>query len=129
MKTHPISLLTLRCPHCNQSKLLKPKSWFEFEDGCPLCNYRFEREEGYFWGAPWMINYPITAVAAIFIGIALKQHFGLSSLTLAAAISLCTVGLAILIYPFARALWMMGDHFFHPLSDSDRLISDKPLAK
>jgi uncharacterized protein (DUF983 family) len=129
MKTHISSLLALRCPHCNESKLLKPKSWFEFEPGCTRCNYRYEREEGYFWGAPWMINYPISAAAAIFLGIELKQSFGLSSLKLASAISLVTIALAVAIYPHARALWMIGDHMFHPLSEKDRLSDDKPLAK
>lgn len=76
-----------------------------------------------------MINYPISAAAAIFLGIELKQSFGLSSLKLASAISLVTIALAVAIYPHARALWMIGDHMFHPLSEKDRLSDDKPLAK
>lgn len=112
--------LRLRCPRCGITPLLRKGSWFQFEEGCHRCAYRYEREPGYFWGAPWMINYPLVAVLTLILAVwYLRSDLHLHSLVLATVISTVAVGMSLLIYPLARSLWMYGDHFFHPLNEND----------
>lgn len=112
--------LLLRCPRCGITPLRKQGSWFEFEEGCTRCGYRYEREPGYFWGAPWMINYPLVAVMTIVLTIFyLRSDMHLNSLVLASIVSGVAIGMSLFLYPFARSLWMYGDHLFHPLNDKD----------
>lgn len=113
----------MRCPYCLQTPLRKPGSWFEFKDGCPRCNYRYEREDGYFSGAPWMVTYPILAVAVLSIVIGFSSDLGLGSFKLMGAIALVAVMIGLGLYPFSRAIWMVLDHLLHPLQDKDQLQS------
>ncbi len=119
-RPHFGAVLRLRCPRCGITPLRKEGSWFEFDDGCARCGYRYEREPGYFWGAPWMINYPLVAVITLILGAwYLRSDLHFHSLILATIISTLAIALSLFLYPYARALWMYGDHFFHPLSDKD----------
>jgi uncharacterized protein (DUF983 family) len=122
------SIVTLRCPHCLQSRLRKENSWFDFKEGCKRCNYRYEREEGYFLGAPWMINYPLTSVISIAAGVYFYRYTEIHSSALAALLSVIAIGVGAFFYPYARAIWMVGDHIIHPLQDKDRLDFQLPLT-
>lgn len=52
-----ISLLKEKCPNCEQGDIFEYKgNVFLFKNPkmrkrCPVCNYIFEREPGYYWGA------------------------------------------------------------------------------
>ena len=105
-KVYLSSLLFLRCPHCNKTPLLKNGSWFDFKKGCDICGYDYEREEGYFWGAPFMLNYPITGAIGITSFVFLEPHLQLRRLFLAAIVSFIFCACALLLFPFAKALWM-----------------------
>lgn len=121
------AIFLLRCAYCGRTSFRKKNSWFDFADGCERCNYKFEREEGYFLGAPWMINYPLTSVISIGAGIYFYRYTDLHSLGLAGLLSAIAISFGILFYPFARAIWMVGDHLIHPIQERDRLNPDKPL--
>ena len=115
------AIVLLRCPHCLQQPLRKPGSWFEFNEGCPTCGYRYEREEGYFVGAPWMISYPILGIPGLIAAIRLypyfSQHYVMTIFGAILALGASVLGLA--FYPFARAIWLVADHLFNPLEDSE----------
>ena len=56
--------LCLRCPECGQSRIFAPWSdthnisqWMTPLERCPVCNYPYERESGYFLLSTWAINY------------------------------------------------------------------------
>lgn len=121
------SLPLLRCPYCVKSPLLKAGSWFEFQEGCPICRYAYERESGYFIGAPWMISYPligaICLVTAIYFYPLLAPRYGTLGLStlIAAVAAVC----GLLFYPYARAIWMFGDHVLNPLQESERGFQTK----
>ena len=110
------AICTLQCPYCLRRPLRKPGSWFQFEDGCPDCGYRYEREEGYFVGAPWMISYPLIGVLCLIFTVILYPIFAAQFGMLALALLLASGAsiLALLFYPFARAIWLVGDHLLHP---------------
>ncbi len=115
------AVLMLRCPYCLKQPLLKQGSWFEFEEGCPDCGYRFEREEGYFVGAPWMISYPLLGIPGLILAIRFypyfSQHYGMTAFGAVLALGACVLGLG--LYPFARAIWLVGDHMINPLEASE----------
>ena len=108
--------LRLRCPHCGETPLLQTGSWLTFRHGCEPCGYVFEREEGYFTGASWVVNYLVSgvsgaAVAAVLLwrapAVALEAVIGV-----AAAVG---IGIAVAFFPVAKAIWLWADHVLHPL--------------
>lgn len=125
-----LAIPKLKCPYCLRSPLLKQNSWFEFREGCPTCQYRYDREPGYFWGAPWMINYPITGIFTLFLLYTFyRADNRLHVLWIATIVSAAAIIFAVLFYPFARAIWLVGDHWLHPLTEEDALqpAADKVL--
>lgn len=62
-----VRVLTEKCPKCGQSHVFKQAGFFampEMKDKCEVCDYKFNREPGYFLGAMY-ISYGI----AVFFGI------------------------------------------------------------
>src|SRR5215472_7500570 len=49
ISTSLIRGLLLRCPNCGRGKLFR--KGFTMYEKCPVCGWRFEREEGYWTGA------------------------------------------------------------------------------
>ena len=112
-----LSSLFFLCPHCNETPLLKKKSWFDFREGCDKCGYKYDREEGYFWGAPFMLNYPITGdtlglIAYVYLEPALRDY---DVYVLSSIVCLIICASAMFLFPFAKALWMFLDHVVHPV--------------
>src|SRR5262245_11275954 len=112
------SALRLRCPYCGVTPLRSPRAWSQFRDGCEICRYRFEREEGYFTGAAWIITYTAAVLPAVALGLWLLWRFpeldGRSVAAITAAVGAAT---ALLLMPFGKALWLYTDHRLHPLAD------------
>lgn len=112
--------LRLRCVLCGRHPLQKKGSWFTFNQGCSSCCYLYEREEGYFTGAAWVIGYGFLAVALL--GFALITYTFFKSFS-PMQILLTSVSLSLpsclLFFPYSRSLWMYMDHYFHPLEALD----------
>lgn len=118
-------LLRMRCPYCGQTPLMA--SWFQFQRGCRDCDFRFEREIGYFTGASWMVMFPIVALVGFAMAavlLVLVPH--LDGLVVAAICSVAMVGVGILVMPLSMALWLYIDHGIHPLNEDDTY--DKELV-
>ena len=56
------------CPECGISPIFTPMrnvrtlyDWFTPLDGCPICGYAYEREQGYFLLSIWGLNYGLIA--------------------------------------------------------------------
>src|SRR3954462_15734478 len=74
--------LRLRCPECGVSRIFKPwrqtrsfDDWFRTLDGCPICNYVYEREQGYFLLAIWGVNYGLIAGGGLAISLIVDAIF------------------------------------------------------
>ncbi len=116
--------LRLKCVHCGRSPLLKNGSFVTFEDGCPNCNYRYEREIGYFSGASWMMNYTFAALMAMLSGAYMVwKHSDAGDFVVAGVPAFLGGSAAFLFIPWGRSLWMWFDHMAHPLTDADILSS------
>jgi uncharacterized protein (DUF983 family) len=108
--------LRLRCPVCGQGKLFR--SWISMYPTCSHCHTRFEREPGFFLGSIY-INYGLTALivviaypALLFNGIVAEKPLLIGSL-------IFTVIFPILLFPWARSLWLAFDQFHDPRPPSE----------
>jgi uncharacterized protein (DUF983 family) len=114
--------LLLKCPHCGISKLLKPGSFITFDVGCTRCNYRYEREIGYFSGASWMMNYAVASFVAMLAGgYMVWKHSDAGDLIVAGIPALFGGVSAFVFIPWGRSFWLWLDHILHPLSEADQL--------
>lgn len=116
-----LAVLSLKCLYCRQTTLQKPGSWFYFRQGCSECDYRFERESGYFTGASWMIGYPLLAGQGLGLCALFKLWIfpGWHINAVIALVSVISLFLTALLHPFSMAIWMYLDHHLHPLGDGD----------
>jgi uncharacterized protein (DUF983 family) len=103
--------MRLRCPLCGQGRLFR--SGLIMHDGCPHCGVKFEREPGFFLGSIY-INYGLTALIVsiaypllLVNGVVAKQPLLIGSLAF-------TVVFPILLFPWARSLWLGFDQWRDP---------------
>jgi hypothetical protein len=88
--------------------------WFFPLDGCPECGYAYEREQGYFLLATWVVNYGLVAGGGLAVGLVLQSFTTMSTtaivLLLAAVMPLASVACA----RHAKAVFLAIDHYFDP---------------
>jgi len=116
----------LQCPVCGLQPLFKPvgqissiTDWFETLPGCPHCNYKYDREPGYFMLALWSLDYGTAALVGIAIMLVLVNFFALSTWQLLLFTLLPTFLFALLFVRHSKAFYLAIDHyFFH--NDRDR---------
>ena len=105
--------LRQRCPVCGRGKIFK--GWIKTYERCPVCNYAFEREPGYYTGAV-AVNLVVSEllITVIAVPMAASQTVPLSVLIVLG----CTLPflLPLLFYRPTKSLWMSFDHFVHPAS-------------
>ncbi len=103
--------LLLRCPVCGQGKLFR--RGFKMYEQCPVCHFRFEREEGYFSSA-MAIDLVLSEliVAAAIIPIAADVNIPVLPVLLIGAPF--PFILPVLFYWHSRSIWMNMDHFLNP---------------
>ena len=122
MKPKFINCLRMRCLYCGKTKLLKEKSWFDFGEGCNECDYRYEREAGYYTGASWLINFPVTSVLAFVLGAYLYTTLNdVSSQQVALAVSFFIILFGIAFFPWNSKLFICwsSNPDFHVDGDFD----------
>ena len=106
-----------RCGRCGAKGIFR--SYFQLEERCPRCGYKFEREEGFFTGV-YLINYGITAIllvieifAFLIVAVASNGDVALWPWLLGgAAIAVFT---PLLVYPVAKSTWAAVDLAARPL--------------
>ena len=102
-----------RCPVCGRGKIFK--GWIKTYERCPVCNYAYEREPGYYTGAV-AVNLVVSEllITVIAVPMAASQTVPLSVLIVLG----CTLPflLPLIFYRPTKSLWMSFDHFVHPAS-------------
>jgi uncharacterized protein (DUF983 family) len=106
--------LRQRCPVCGKGKIFQ--GIFKTYERCPVCNFTYEREPGYYTGA-MAANLVISEllIAAVAIPVAASQAFSIPEMAII-GIVMC-VGLPLLLYRPTKSLWMSLDHVLHPIED------------
>jgi len=62
-----VNILKEKCPNCGKGHVFEKMSIFQFPEmkkNCEVCNYRFDREPGYFLGAMYL-SYGLAVVQGI----------------------------------------------------------------
>jgi uncharacterized protein (DUF983 family) len=116
----PLSTLLIRafrkrCPRCGAGKIFK--SFWALHDNCPNCDYRFEREEGYWVGAI-IINTAVTETLflAVFLTILFASLPDIRWLPLLATALVLNGIFPVVFFPYSKTIWMGLNMYFNPAS-------------
>ena len=107
-----VHILNNECPHCHKGKVFNEKNIFlnigfpKMNQYCSHCNYKFEKEPGYFFGAMY-VNYGLTVAQGIATYLIAQQFFTeLFDLRIIAIIGLIIIALAPFNIRLSRLLWI-----------------------
>lgn len=62
-----VNILTEKCPKCGKGQVFEKRNIFQFpvmKNNCETCDYKFDREPGYFLGAMYL-SYALAVLQAI----------------------------------------------------------------
>jgi uncharacterized protein (DUF983 family) len=101
----------LRCPRCGKAPLFR--SGYTTYRRCPVCQWRFEREEGYWTGA-MAVNLVVAEllIAAVVIPLAWSGAPTIPLLILSLPLPIL---IPVLFYWHAKAYWIAIDFLIHPV--------------
>lgn len=126
--------LRLRCPECGESPIFKPLSetrsvhdWMHPLEKCPRCNYRYEREAGYFLLSTWALNYGIVGglglLAAFYVE--WNWHPPLWKTILCVAVPVLVSNF--LFVRHSKAIFLAFDHHMDPHVKEDAALNTKDV--
>jgi uncharacterized protein (DUF983 family) len=108
--------ITLRCPVCGRGHLFS--SPFRMNKNCPACQFKFEREEGYYTSS-MALNLIVSEVitAAVVLPLAANPNVPILP-ALLFGIPLAII-LPALLFHHTRGIWLCMDHYLNPAPSSD----------
>jgi uncharacterized protein (DUF983 family) len=127
MKTRTVwstlgSIFRQRCPRCRAGNIFRSSIFRGFPkmcERCPVCDLKFQREEGYFLGAMYisfgLALVTIALIAALLWGI---TGWWITKATICAVVLFLPLAPAISL--FARVLWIYLDQAFDPEPPASR---------
>jgi|SRR5581483_8901578 len=107
-----VAILRQRCPRCRDGRVFNERG--RMHPACPVCQLKFEREQGYFLGAMY-ISYGLAC--AVLISATLIAHVLLPEADLmwiSLAVSILFVPLAPTVFRYSRVLWLHFDVWSWP---------------
>ncbi len=106
--------LLLRCPRCGEGPLYK--RGYTMYEACPVCGWRYEREEGYWTGA-MAVNLVIAELIVTAVVVPLSAYLAITHQSLAALIFLLPLPIVLpfLLYWHAKSFWMAIDLMLNPV--------------
>ena len=107
--------LRLKCPRCGVGKLFK--GWF-MEERCSGCQFKYEREPGYFLGSIYF-NYGWTCLSMTVAYMVLHVALEIENLYVVPPLALYAFSFPVFFHRYARAIWLAFDCNFdhHDLQD------------
>lgn len=105
--------LILRCPKCGKGKLYR--HLYTMYDACPVCGWRFEREQGYWTGA-MAVNLVITEFLIAFAVVPLAL-IGVPAAPLLIVGIPVTIALPFVFYRHSKSFWMGIDFLLNPTKE------------
>lgn len=109
--TKVIDALNCKCPNCKKGKIFKNRGNIilfnipKMNDRCPVCNYKFERETGFFFGAMF-VSYALAAGQMIISMILFWHLIDLSPLNVFLIISVVAILLSTINFRLSRSIWI-----------------------
>lgn len=106
--------LLLHCPNCGSGGILK--SWFVLNERCPRCNLKLGRDEAdYFLGAYLLSLVFLELIfAAVFVVVLMVTWPDPPWRAIQWGGAVLMVAAALIVYPFAKTLWLASDLIFRP---------------
>ncbi len=105
-------MLNNDCPHCLEGKVFNEKNLFfnigfpKMNKFCPHCNFKFEKEPGYFFGAMY-VNYGLTVAESIATYIIAQFFFEETfDFRIIPIIAFVIIAMASFNIRFSRILWI-----------------------
>src|SRR5438309_9708122 len=110
------AILHQKCPRCHSGAIFRSsifRGFVKMNERCPVCELKFEREEGYFLGAMY-ISYALgLPLMAVIVALFWKTtHWPVQTLIVAAALTLLPI--APLLTVLARVMWIHFDRAVDP---------------
>ena len=112
----PLSILRQRCPRCRKGDIFSCplfRGWLSMHTHCPVCNLKFEREQGYFVGAMY-VSYAL-AIPPYLLLVTLLWHYA------GWRYEFALLGAVAAYLPFvpmmmriSRVIWIYIDQHFDP---------------
>jgi uncharacterized protein (DUF983 family) len=103
------AIATLRCPRCFEGKVFR--GLLAMNERCPVCDLKFEREPGYFYGAMYF-SYAFALLSTFYwlpmllMGVNPWLVVGLPAVQLVVQIPIT--------FKYSRVMWLHLDHRFDP---------------
>ena len=99
----------LKCPMCGKGKLFS--GLLRMEKTCEHCEFRFERDPGYFLGSTY-INYGLTTLLTTWTYIVLHFVLEVGRGWLIPGLATFCVIFPVVFFRYARSLWLSFDCYF-----------------
>jgi uncharacterized protein (DUF983 family) len=94
----------MRCPRCGSGGIFA--SFFELHETCPSCDFRFEREEGYWLGAMIVIFALVETVYGLaFLGTVLATYPDVPWTAMLVLGLVLNAVVPVVGYPWAKTAW------------------------
>lgn len=106
------AIVRQRCPVCLQGKVFATST--RMNETCPVCQVRFEREQGYFLGAMY-ISYGMASLillALAYGGHLIWPHVDLGWMMLAAIVVF--IPMVPMVFRYSRILWIAFERWAWP---------------
>lgn len=106
-----LNALKCKCPKCKKEDIFTDSGNIllaripKMNDKCAVCNYKFERETGFFFGAMF-VSYALSAAQMIFSLVLLWYLVGLSPLRVFLIIVMAAVLLSTINFRLSRSIWI-----------------------
>jgi len=110
------------CPECQEGKVFR--SFLFVNKKCSHCGYRFEKEEGYFFG-PMTVAYILMSFIAIPIFVILAFSEGVNFLTAFYFMIAGVVVIGPIIYRYSKLGWLQLETRFEKTQDAERKRADQ----
>lgn len=106
-----LNALKCKCPNCKKGKIFNTKGNIlllnipKMNDRCTVCNYKFERETGFFFGAMF-VSYALAAAQMITSLVLFWYFIDLSPLRVFAIIVIIAFLLSTINFKLSRSIWI-----------------------
>lgn len=113
--------LKLRCPECGESLIFKSwgethsvHDWMHPLDGCAQCQYKYEREPGYFLLSTWALNYGVFGGLGLLLALTAEWLWHPPFWQTFACVAIPVMISNVLFIRHSKALFLAFDHIVDP---------------